>query len=214
VFYLLYLLIPLAYIMGSIPFGIIISKKKGIDPRQRGSKNIGATNVLRTVGKTPALLTLIGDILKGAIPVLICRVVVGYISHQGDAAPVYRDEALWEGIVGVMAILGHVYPVFLKFKGGKGVATAIGVFISYTPLSTIFTILVWLLVAVTTRYSSLSAIVASLSLPFFILFFDGFSIKIYFGIFIAMLIIYRHGENIKRLIRGTEHRFGKGETTR
>ncbi|GAB4535424.1 MAG: glycerol-3-phosphate 1-O-acyltransferase PlsY [Thermodesulfovibrionia bacterium] len=197
---LLYLLIPLAYIMGSVPFGIIISKRSGVDIRGMGSGNIGATNVLRTMGKVPALLTLMGDALKGAIPVLICRLILNTSNLGGGE--------LWEGLVGLMAILGHMYPAFLSFKGGKGVATSLGVFIVYAPISTVFAILIWLLVAVITRYSSLSAIIASICLTFFILFFDGFSIKIYFSVFIAIMIISKHRDNIKRLLKGTEHRFG------
>lgn len=211
---LLYSIIPLSYLIGSIPFGVIISKRKGVDIRATGSGNIGATNVLRTMGKIPAILTLIGDTLKGAVPVLVCKIMLDHIGKFEEIPFIYRDESLWEGIVGLVAILGHMYPIFLSFKGGKGVATGLGVFIVYSPISTLLAIMIWLFTALITRYSSLSAIVASLSLPFFILFFDGFSIKIYFSIFIAIMIIFKHRDNIERLLKGTEHKFDKGEVTR
>lgn len=205
---LLYLLIPLAYIVGSIPFGLIISKRKGIDLRSAGSGNIGATNVLRTMGKMPALATLLGDALKGAIPVLMCRTILIHIGQSEDAGSIYRETALWEGMVGFMAILGHIYSVFLSFKGGKGVATGLGVIIVYSPVSAIAVILIWLLIAVLTKYSSLAAITAFLSLPVVILFFNGSTFKIYFGIFIAFLIVLRHRDNIKRLLDRKEPKFG------
>lgn len=206
---LLYLLIPLAYIMGSIPFGVIISKRKGVDLRSTGSKNIGATNVLRTMGKLPAIFTLLGDALKGAVPVLMCRAILIYIGQNEEAGAIYREEAFWEGITGLMAILGHIHSVFLSFKGGKGVATSFGVLIVYSPVSAFFVLLIWLLIAAFTRYSSLAAIGASLSLPVIILFSGESVFKIYFGIFVAFLIVLRHRLNIKRLLEGTEPRFGQ-----
>lgn len=209
IYLLLYLLIPLAYIIGSIPFGVIISKMKGIDLRTTGSKNIGATNVLRTMGKIPALATLLGDALKGALPVLMCRAILTYIGQNEDAGSIYREAALWEGMVGLMAIVGHTHSVFLSFRGGKGVATGLGVIIVYSPISAVSVLLIWLLIAGITRYSSLAAIGASLSLPVVISIFDGALFKIYFCIFIAFLIVLRHKDNIKRLLEGTEPKFGQ-----
>jgi glycerol-3-phosphate acyltransferase PlsY len=205
---LLYMLIPLAYIIGSIPFGVLISRTKGIDLRQTGSKNIGTTNVLRSMGKIPALATLLGDALKGTLPVLMCRVVLVYIGENEDVGSIYREAALWEGIVGLMAIIGHIYSIFLSFKGGKGVATSLGVIAVYSPVSAISVVTIWLLVAAVTRYSSLAAICASFLLPFAILLFDYSVFKIYFGIFTAFLVVLKHRDNIKRLVEGREPKFG------
>jgi len=205
---LLYILIPLSYMAGSIPFGLLIGRMRGIDPRQTGSRNIGATNVLRTMGRLPALATLIGDALKGALPVLACKIILSHLGGQEGINPIYNETALWEGVVGLMAIVGHIYSVFLSFKGGKGVATGLGVIAVYSPVSAVFVIIIWLIVVAVTRYSSLSAICASLSLPFFILLFDRSAFKIYFGIILAFLVVLRHKDNIRRLIEGREPRFG------
>ncbi|MCK5286361.1 MAG: glycerol-3-phosphate 1-O-acyltransferase PlsY [Thermodesulfovibrionia bacterium] len=186
-------LIPTAYIIGSIPFGILVAKQKGIDLQNVGSKNIGATNVLRSVGKVPAIITLLGDSLKGTSAVLLGRVMIG-------------DE-FWEGIMGIMAVLGHLFSVFLSFRGGKGVATGFGVFIVYSPVATLIALVIWIFTAIFTRYSSLAAITAFLSLPVLIALFDATRIKISFAILITFLIILRHRENIKNLIRGTEDKF-------
>ncbi|MBI5049521.1 MAG: glycerol-3-phosphate 1-O-acyltransferase PlsY, partial [Nitrospirae bacterium] len=180
----------IAYVIGSIPFGILVAKSKNVDLKSAGSRNIGATNVLRTVGKLPALITLLGDSLKGAAAVLLCRVFAG-----GE---------LWEGIAGIAAIAGHIYPVFLSFKGGKGVATGFGVLIAYSPLSAFITLLIWISVALITKYSSLAAIVAVSALPITFAMLDFSMIKIFFGVLLAMLIVFRHKENIKRLIEGKE----------
>lgn len=196
----LYLLVPAAYLIGSIPFGLLIGKKMGIDLRASGSKNIGATNVLRTAGKLPALLTLIGDSLKGAIPLLLLRTM------SGNAA---SGAEFWEGVIGLTAVIGHIFPVFLSFKGGKGVATGFGVIAVYSPVSAAVALLVWILVAALTRYSSLAAISAVLSLPFIYLLSGGSFIKIFFGILLAILIVLKHQQNIKKLVNGTESRIGE-----
>ena len=195
----LYLLIPVAYLIGSIPFGLLIGKRMGIDLRASGSKNIGATNVLRTAGKLPALLTLIGDSLKGAIPLLLFRTM------SGNAA---SGAEFWEGAIGLTAVIGHIFQVFLSFKGGKGVATGFGVIAVYSPVSAAVALLVWILVAALTRYSSLAAISAVLSLPFIYLLSGGSFIKIFFGILLAILIVLKHKQNIKKLVNGTESRIG------
>jgi glycerol-3-phosphate acyltransferase PlsY len=191
--------------MGSIPFGFLISKKKGIDLRTTGSRNIGTTNVLRTVGKMPALLTLLGDSLKGAISVMLCRVVINNI---GAPVMVYTAGEIWEGIVGLTAIVGHIYSVFLSFKGGKGVATGFGVLAVYSPLSTIIMLFIWLLIAIFTRYSSLAAITAFMILPLVLILSGASTTKVSFGLVITALIVYKHKDNIKRLIQGTESKIG------
>lgn len=144
--------IAAAYIIGSIPFGVLTAKIKGVDLRSVGSGNIGATNVLRTTGKLPALITLLGDFLKGTAAVLLCR----FFSGGGD---------LWEGAAGLSAIIGHVFPIFLSFKGGKGVATGFGVLAAYSPVNALMVLIIWLAIAVFTRYSSLAALTAYTALP-------------------------------------------------
>ena len=195
----LFFLIPAAYLIGSIPFGLLIGKSMGIDLRASGSKNIGATNVLRTAGWIPALLTLLSDSLKGAIPLLIFRSVLGKTASGAE---------LWEGIIGLSAVIGHVFPVFLSFKGGKGVATGFGVLAVYSPVPAAVVLLIWISVAAMTRYSSLAAISAVISLPFIYLLSGGSFTEISFGILLAILIVLKHHENIKKLINGTESRIG------
>lgn len=189
------LLIPFAFILGSIPFGIIIAKVMGIDLKKIGSGNIGATNVLRSLGKGPAALTLLGDILKGTAAVAIGR----YLS----VGPAY------EGIIGLSAILGHNFSLFLGFKGGKGVATSIGVLLIYSPQVAIFTLIIWLMVVLMTRYSSLGAIVAFGLLPVNVFLVDYSEMKLIISALITLLILLRHIGNIERLIRGTERKIGE-----
>jgi glycerol-3-phosphate acyltransferase PlsY len=187
-------LILAAYILGSVPFGMLVARLKGIDIQKTGSGNIGATNVLRAVGKGPALLTLIGDSMKGAIAVIICRQ--------------FMEGEFLEGTVGISAVLGHLYPIFLSFKGGKGVATGFGVSAAYNPVPSLAALAVWIIVAFSFRYSSLSAITAFLSLPVFFVLFGSSNVKIFFAIILAFLIILRHKSNIERLLNGTEAKIG------
>jgi acyl phosphate:glycerol-3-phosphate acyltransferase len=178
-----YLLITLgSYLMGSIPFGFILTKlflKKDI--RDIGSGNIGATNALRTGNKSIGYTTLILDILKAIIPVI-------YIKFN------YSDYIF---IASLSVFLGHVFPVWLKFKGGKGVATYVGILFSINLVYGLIFILSWILVFLISRYSSLSSIVASLVLPIYLVIFENFN-SIFFGI-MFILIFYTHRENVKRL---------------
>jgi acyl phosphate:glycerol-3-phosphate acyltransferase len=189
------ILLIIAFILGSIPFGIIIAKAKGVDLKKVGSRNIGATNVLRSLGKWPAALTLLGDILKGTIAVAIGRYLgVGL---------------LYEGLIGISAILGHNFSIFLGCKGGKGVATSIGVLLIYTPQVAVITLLLWLLVVFFTKYSSLGAIVAFGLFPVNILLFDPDGKgKLPIAILITMFILIRHRDNIQKLMKGTESKIG------
>jgi glycerol-3-phosphate acyltransferase PlsY len=188
-------LLIVAFILGSIPFGIIIAKAKGVELRKVGSRNIGATNVLRSLGKWPAALTLLGDILKGTIAVAIGRYL--------GVGPLY------EGLIGISAILGHNFSIFLGGKGGKGVATSIGVLLIYTPQVAVITLLLWLLVAFFTKYSSLGAIVAFGLFPVNVLLFDPDGKgKLTIAILITMLILIRHRDNIHKLLKGTESKIG------
>ena len=194
----------LAYLLGSISFAVIVSRLFGLsDPRSYGSKNPGATNVLRSGSKGAAVLTLLLDGLKGWVPVVLVR-------WFG------RDYGLEEGtvaLVGLAAFIGHLYPVFFQFKGGKGVATAAGVLIGVSWILGAATLLTWVIVAYASRYSSLASLVAAVFAPLFYLlgdraawYVDG---KILLAIFvISALLVYRHRENILKLLKGQESRLG------
>ncbi len=181
----------IAYLVGSFSSAIIISRLKGLeDPRNVGSGNPGATNVLRSGDKTAAILTLLGDILKGFVPVLIARLIGG-----GPALV---------ALVGLAAFLGHLYPVYYQFKGGKGVATAGGVFLAISPLSVFFLICLWFIIAFITRYSSLAALVAAVSAPLLLMLVKPMLPYIALAGVIAGFLVWRHRENITRLLKGTE----------
>ena len=190
------LLILFAFFLGSIPTGVILTKFfSGIDPRQVGSGNIGATNVLRAAGKKVAVATLLGDILKGVIPVLIAEAAL--------------DSYFWVGAVALAAFLGHIFSVFLKFKGGKGAATALGVFLALSPPSAGLAIAVFAATVAKWRYISLGSLVATAVLPVFLLLLNPHRVIVPFALIIGALIFWRHRENIKRLLVGTESKFGK-----
>ena len=187
------LLSLVAFLMGSIPVGQIIAKSRGIDLKKVGSGNIGATNVLRTTGKLPALFTLIGDIAKGAAAVLLAR-------YAGL-------EILSQGIIGIIAVLGHNFSVFLRFKGGKGVATSLGVLSVYSPAAAVVTVIFWFVTVAATRYSSLGAVISFCILPLIIFFFDTKE-KLPIAIIMSIILIVRHKDNIRRLMAGTESKVG------
>lgn len=190
-----YLLILIAYFIGSIPFGVLVAKARGIDLQNVGSKNIGASNVFRNVGKLPALLTLLGDALKGTAVVMLCVFMIG--------------RGFWESVIGIAVVLGHMYSIFLSFRGGKGVATGLGVLVVYSPVPAIILIIIWVLTALFTKYSSLAAITAFISLPVIFALFEASKEKISFAIVLAFLIILKHRSNIKRLFEGTETKIGE-----
>jgi glycerol-3-phosphate acyltransferase PlsY len=170
-----------------------VARIKGVDLKNAGSGNIGATNVLRTTGKGAALLTLMGDSLKGVFAVLIAR---------------YFDAGvLFEGLAGLSAVLGHNFSLFLKFRGGKGVATSLGVLMIYSPQTGLFTIIIWLMTVLITRYSSLGALVSFGLLPLSALVLDSRE-KMPVLLALTVLIFIRHRDNIKRIIQGTEPRVG------
>ena len=200
---LLYMLVPAAYLIGSIPFGLIFTRGSGVDLRSTGSRNIGATNVLRSVGKIPAILTLLFDGLKGAIPVIICK----YILSTSNPEMLFGE--LWISAVGLAAVLGHMFSVFLGFRGGKGVATGIGVIAGYSPSVSLILIGIWIAVAIVTKYSSLAALVSVASLPLIYVIKGASAITISFGIILAALIIFKHKTNISNLMSGSESRIGK-----
>lgn len=181
------------YFLGSLPFGLILTRFAGLgDVRDIGSGNIGATNVLRTGNKLIAALTLLGDLLKGTVAVLI-------------AAQYGPDPAI---IAGFFAFIGHCFPIWLKFKGGKGVATYIGVLLGLAWKGMLIFAGLWLLVAFISRYSSLAALLASLSVPVALYVLGNIQIAELF-LALTVLLWWRHRENISRLLNGTESRIGK-----
>ena len=193
----------IAYCLGSISFSVIISKKMaGFDVREKGSKNAGSTNVLRTVGKKAAILTLICDILKGVVAILIA-VLLGNLVEG-------TDKALLVQIAGLMAVIGHTFPVFFKFKGGKGVATALGVlFIVNGQIALICLVFALLLMAIT-RMVSVGSLAAAILFPVLTIFIkDNYIVEgsyLVFGILMAGLVVFNHRTNIKRLATGTENK--------
>jgi glycerol-3-phosphate acyltransferase PlsY len=180
----------IAYLLGSLSSAVIVSRAMGLpDPRTHGSNNPGATNVMRLGGKTAAVLTLVGDALKGFIAVVLARI--------------FHVEGFFLGLVALAAILGHMYPIFFQFKGGKGVATAFGAILGVSLPVAIVCVITWLLVLVFSRYSSLAAIVTCVFLPIYAVLFGDFHYFIPF-LLISGLIIWRHWDNIQRLKAGTE----------
>jgi glycerol-3-phosphate acyltransferase PlsY len=191
------LLIALAYLFGSIPTAVLVSRIMGLpDPRTVGSGNPGATNVLRSGNPPAAALTLAGDILKGVLPVLAARAL--------DGGP-------WTlAGVALAAFVGHLYPLFLGFRGGKGVATAIGVYLALAPVLAGLLIGTWLVMALATRYSSLSALTAAALGPVYAWWLDAGNALVALSVVIAALLFWRHRANIARLKSGTESRIGSG----
>jgi glycerol-3-phosphate acyltransferase PlsY len=190
---MLYWLLPAAgYLIGSVSSAIVVSALLRLpDPRTSGSRNPGATNVLRLGSKIGALLTLVGDIAKGLLPVLA---VSCWIS----------DHALLLAATGFGSFLGHLFPLYFKFAGGKGVATALGVFLAIHPLVALIQIATWLLVALMFRYSSLAALVTAAATPLFLWFSGDETLFILLGVVVAVLLFWRHRQNIERLITRTE----------
>jgi glycerol-3-phosphate acyltransferase PlsY len=193
--YQLPLCVVVAYLLGSLPFAVIVSRLFGLDdPRSYGSGNPGATNVLRSGNKLAAILTLLGDAAKGWLAV--------WLAQQLGAASVVVAA------VGFAALLGHAFPLFLRFKGGKGVATAAGVFLGFSFQLALAAIAVWLAVALSTRYSSLAAICAAVAAPLFALWLLDVPQAVALA-GMSLLVIWRHQQNIKNLLAGTEGRIGQ-----
>lgn len=187
------LMLAFAYLLGSIPTGFLLGSLSGVDVRQAGSGNVGATNVARVVGKRQGLMTLLGDVAKGFIPV--------YLSvHLGWSVTI-------TGLVALAAFLGHLYPVFLKFQGGKGVATALGIFLSLAPMATVVIVFVFAFVIGVSRMVSLASLVAAGFAPIAFWFFSYPPFLIWLSLLIALLIVIRHRKNIQRIISGVEPRF-------
>jgi glycerol-3-phosphate acyltransferase PlsY len=183
------------YLLGSVPTGFLLAKFfSKVDPRQMGSKNIGATNIFRTAGKGLGILTLVGDVLKGMIPI-------------GIAIQLSISD-LWLAAVGLSTFLGHIFPIFLGFRGGKGVATALGVYLVISPIAVLMEFLLFAGLVWKWRYISLGSICCATTIPVLIAFFRSDS-QAYFilSVIIAALILYRHQENIVKLLQGTENKW-------
>ncbi|HEY5892161.1 MAG TPA: glycerol-3-phosphate 1-O-acyltransferase PlsY [Chthoniobacterales bacterium] len=193
------------FLLGSVPTGYLVAKSRGIDIRQHGSGNIGATNVLRTLGKGPGYFVFVGDFLKGAFSVLIAGWIAARFQGSGD----------WARILGgIGCILGHNFTPWLGFKGGKGVATSAGVLLAlFNPLVLLAVLAVWLIVFWVSRYVSLASICTGIALPFCVLiamtFGWGSLPDFIFSVIVAALLVLRHKTNIQRLLAGTESRFEK-----
>jgi len=196
--------IILAYLLGSISFAVIASWIFRLpDPRTFGSKNPGATNVLRSGNKAAAILTLLGDAGKGWVAVVLAQ----------HLAPVWGLDNKVIAAVALLVFLGHIWPVFLRFKGGRGVATAVGVVLGLNLWSGILAILTWIIVALIWRFSSLSALVAATLTPVYAWIFLGSEVSTLVILVISLLIIWRHKSNIANLVAGKETRIGKRDTT-
>lgn len=191
-----YYLFPLAaYGVGSLSAAILLARVMGLkDPREVGSGNPGATNILRYGGKRLAVLTLLGDMLKGVIPILLVRSIT--------------DQPLILALTALAAFLGHLYPVFFRFKGGKGVATALGVFVALSPWLGLVLLLTWVVIAVVFRYSSLAALVTAALAPFYAIWLLPQWPFIVVSLIIAGLLFWRHRGNIQRLLSGAESKIG------
>ena len=193
-----------AYLMGSLSFAVIVSRTMGLgDPRTYGSKNPGATNVLRSGNKAAAIVTLLLDAFKGWLPVMLVK-WFGEPYGLGDGTL---------AMVGLAAFLGHLFPVFFRFVGGKGVATALGVLLATGWVLGLATGITWLVIAYAFRYSSLASLVAAVFAPVYYVFGDGLAWAMDKNIVLSiavmsLLLIWRHSENISRLVKGTESKLG------
>ena len=202
------LLIPLAYLIGSISFAVVVSKCMRLpDPHSYGSGNPGATNVLRTGNKLAAVLTLIGDALKGFFAVMLARVLLG-----DDSLSSTMNSWLLCGVV-IAVFLGHLFPVFHSFKGGKGVATACGILFGVNWILGLATLSTWIIVAMFMKYSSLAALAAAIFGPIYFVFLFGLQPIAAALLVVCLLLIWRHRSNIRNLINGTESRIGSKKKT-
>ena len=185
-----------AYLIGSISFGIIFSKLFGLpDPRTVGSGNIGATNIARSGKKLPAVLTLLGDALKGWLPVWFA---------------LQSNMLMWVvASVGLAVLFGHLYPIYHKFKGGKGVATALGVMLAISIWLAVAAVVTWAIVFAFSRYSSLGSIAASVLTPIYAWFLLPYKDYVLMVLLMAIMLVWRHRSNIQKLLAGTEAGFGK-----
>jgi acyl phosphate:glycerol-3-phosphate acyltransferase len=209
------LLVAAAYLLGSIPFSFLVVKLfTGKDLRKLGSQNVGATNVARTAGKMPGIVALLLDGVKGWAAVALAQWLVSR-PQWPYAAPVAGDilasREFWIALAGLVAVLAHMFPLWLRFHGGKGVATATGVFLALDPIVIAGALIVFAIVLLATRYVSLASMISAASIPLFFRFLvhDAPFWRIVVSILIALAVIMKHHSNISRLARGTERRMGE-----
>jgi acyl phosphate:glycerol-3-phosphate acyltransferase len=226
------LIVLIGYLFGSIPFGYIVGRMHGMDIREHGSGNIGATNVMRVLGKKPGYTVFAADLLKGLVAVVIAKyiadhnsVIIDHPPYHGASGPVYHTidifrfpEAIGAVSAAIACVIGHNFPVWLGFKGGKGMATSAGVMMGMMPQTAIGCMMVWAAVFFTTRYVSLASIAAAIALPLITmgLLFAGVIYGwpyFYFAVAACVLAVWRHRSNIVRLMNGTESRFVKKPKT-
>lgn len=198
----------IGYLFGSFPAGYFAGRLAGVDVRSAGSGNIGATNVLRVLGKRWGYPVFVVDAFKGFAAV---RVALFLATHSPPAKPYAEYFAI---LTAIMCVVGHTFPIWLRFKGGKGVATSAGALVGLLPLAVPFVVLIWVIVFETTRYVSLASIVAAISLPIIVGLFAHWNLVdtwalIYFSILIMLLVLWRHRSNFSRLLNGTEQRFSR-----
>jgi len=190
-------IIPLifaAYIIGSVPTGYLLGKLRGVDVRTVGSGNVGATNVARAVGKSQGVITLIADAAKGYLPVFMALQL--------------GQDSLTVALTAIAAFLGHLYPLFLNFRGGKGVATGFGALLALAPVATLVMVVVFVLAVVATRIVSLGSLATAVAAPLSLWLFQQPPVIVAMGCFLGAMVIMRHRANIRRLFAGTEPRFG------
>lgn len=197
-----YLLVLGSYLIGSIPFGLVLGKVAGVDVRAAGSGNIGATNVARLVGKKLGVLTLVCDALKAIVPMLAASWLLG---NDGQ-------RELWVALCGGAAFLGHLYPVYLTFRGGKGVATALGIFLYLSPLAAVIDLLIFVGVVYNWGYVSLGSLTAALMMPGLVWLLTGSLTDSLLALAIGVLIWIKHRDNIERLMRHEEKSWRKSDT--
>lgn len=192
------ILVAVAYLLGAIPSGYVLGRLAGVDIRSAGSGNVGATNVARVVGKRQGILTLLIDVAKGVLPVIVGRRL--------------NLPELTIACAGIAAFLGHLYPIYLRFQGGKGVATALGVFLALAPLASLVLLVVFAVVMASSRIVSLSSIAAAAAAPLALWLLDYPPVLVVMGSLLAAMIVWRHRGNIQRLLSGTEPRFGSASS--
>ena len=190
----LFVSLLLSYLAGAIPFGLLFSRAVGKDVREEGSRNIGATNVNRVLGKKLGILTLLCDVAKGFFPVYLASLFL----------PPADSHELFIALCGLATVLGHMFPIYIGFKGGKGVATALGVFLYFSPLSILFALFVFIAMVAGSGFVSAGSLAASGLIPLFVWYLGGASSTVLVALIIAVLIWVKHSSNIKRLIKGEE----------
>lgn len=193
------IIVVASYLIGAIPFGLVIGNMAGKDVRQEGSKNIGATNVSRVLGKKLGFLTLLCDCLKGYLPMLIASSIL----------PEQEGKELVVCLCGVMAVVGHMFPVYLGFKGGKGVATGLGVFLFLSPLAIAISLGVFIAAVALSGFVSVGSLLASGLIPLWLWLLNASTVTIFTAALVAALIWLKHHENIKRLLQGQEKSWKK-----